>query len=85
MPGEQCTATIMDMVMKNIQRAGYDPIAQIQGYLQTGNVQYVTRVGSARDLIQSLEKSEVAEYVRRLTEGLHQEDENGWRDKTLTR
>lgn len=85
MPGEQQTAAIMDMVMKSIQRAGYDPIAQIQGYLQTGNVQYVTRVGSARELIQSLEISEVAEYVRRLTEGLHPEDENGWRDKTLTR
>ena len=85
MPGEQCTATIMDMVMKSIQRAGYDPIAQIQGYLQTGNVQYVTRVSHARELIQSLEISEVAEYVRRLTEGLHPEVENGWRDKTLTR
>ena len=48
MPGEQQTAAIMDMVMKNIQREGYDPIAQIQGYLQTGNTQYVTRVGSAR-------------------------------------
>ena len=85
MPGEQHTAAIMDIVMKSIQRAGYDPVAQIQGYLQTGNVQYVTRVGSARELIQSLEISEVAEYVRRITEGVYQEDENGWRDKTLTR
>ena len=38
-----------------------------------------------RDLIQSLKISEVAEYVRRLTEGLHPEVENGWRDKALTR
>ena len=85
MPGEQHTAAIMDIVMKGIQRAGYDPVAQIQGYLQTGNVQYITRVGNARDLIQSLEISEVVEYVRRLTEELHPEVENGWRDKTLTR
>ena len=71
--------------MKSIQRAGYDPIAQIQGYFQTGNVQYVTRVGNARGLVQSLEISEVAEYIRCLTDGLYQEVENGWRDKTLTR
>ena len=45
--------------------AGYDPIAQLTGYLQTGDDTYITRTGDARSIIRTLDKEQIATYVEK--------------------
>ena len=51
------------LVIKGFLDAGYDPVMQILGYLQTGDDAYITRTGNARDLIKLIDRIELEEYV----------------------
>ena len=42
--------------------AGYDPVAQLTGFLQTGNESFITRKGNARSLIRTLDIVKIKEY-----------------------
>ena len=46
-----------------IKQVGHDPYEQLVGYLQTGHDYYITRTLGARDLIKSLDRSKLQEYV----------------------
>ena len=46
-----------------LSAAGYDPCAQLTGYLQTGDETYITRKGNARELIRTLDKKMIAQYI----------------------
>ena len=46
-----------------LSAAGYDPCAQLTGYLQTGDETYITRKGNARELIRALDKEMIARYI----------------------
>ena len=48
-----------------MKEAGYDPLAQFTGYLQTGDDTFITRTGDARTIIRSLGREQIAEYVDR--------------------
>ena len=46
-----------------LSAAGYDPCAQLTGFLQTGDETYITRKGNARELIRTLDKEMIARYI----------------------
>lgn len=54
-------------IMSALSAAGYDPCAQLTGYLQTGDETYITRKGNARELICTLDKEMIARYIEEHT------------------
>lgn len=48
-----------------IREAGYDPYAQLYGYVQTGDPIYITRKGNARNIIESIQKKSIEEYLKK--------------------
>ena len=53
-------------VVSALSDAGYDPYAQLTGYLQTGDETFITRKGDARTIIKSLDIKQISEYVMKL-------------------
>ena len=58
---EKCISKIAQA----LSAAGYDPCAQLTGYLQTGDETYITRQGNARAIIKTLDKEMIAQYIAR--------------------
>lgn len=56
--------TTMQVIASAIKAAGYNPEAQLYGYLTTGNATYITRSGNARALIQGLRKDKIWRYIK---------------------
>ena len=56
----------MESIVSSIEEKGMDPYAQLYGYLTTGREEYITRTGNARELIKTLERDRVSEYVKRM-------------------
>ena len=52
-------------ILSAMRQAGYDPLAQFTGYLQTGDDTFITRNGDARTIVRSLDREQIAEYVDR--------------------
>ena len=50
-------------VIASMKEAGYDPLAQFTGYLQTGDDSFITRTGDARAIVRTLDREQIAEYV----------------------
>ena len=50
-------------VVEAMKKAGYDPMAQLTGYLQTGDDSFITRTDDARTIVRTLDKEQIAEYV----------------------
>ena len=40
-----------------LEEKGYDPVAQLTGYIETGSDDYITRHGNAREKIKEIERS----------------------------
>ena len=55
--------TIGEIVMA-LKTAGYSPYDQLTGYLQTGDVRYITRTNGARQKVMGLDKAMIAEYLK---------------------
>ena len=53
-------------VVSALSDAGYDPYAQLTGYLQTGDETFITRSGNARAIIKTLDTEQIALYVSKL-------------------
>ena len=51
------------LVVDSLQEAGYDPVEQLIGYLQTGQLFYITRTNGARDRIQAISMDTIEAYV----------------------
>ena len=58
-----CSDEDFEAILNAIRDAGYDPYAQIYGYLTTGNDAYITRTGNARAMIQLVDKAKLMQYV----------------------
>lgn len=58
-------AGILQHVYQALALKGYDPVAQLVGYLMTGDPTYITSHGNARNLICRLERDEVLEELVR--------------------
>lgn len=56
----------MESIVSSIEEKGMDPYEQLYGYLTTGKEEYITRTGNARELIKTLERDRVSEYVKRM-------------------
>lgn len=54
---------IMQKIIAGITKAGYDPYAQLTGYLETGNAAFITRTDGARDLILVLSSEQIKRYI----------------------
>lgn len=56
---------ILQHVYRALQAKGYDPIAQLTGFILTGDPTYITSHDSARSLICRLERDEILEELVR--------------------
>ena len=56
------------LVVSALSDAGYDPYAQLVGYLQTGDDTFITRSRNARTIIKTLNKEQLTLYITRFTE-----------------
>ena len=57
--------SLIHKVIASMEEAGYDPVAQFTGYLQTGDETFITRTGDARTIVRSLNKEQIAAYIER--------------------
>ena len=55
--------------MSALTNAGYDPYAQLTGYLQTGDETFITRNGNARAIIKTLDIKQISKYILTLKNG----------------
>ena len=51
-----------------LEERGYDPIAQLTGYLEIGSDDYITRHGNAREKIKAIDKEVIKKYIEAHTE-----------------
>ena len=63
---EQEFNKVMEHIVSSLKQGGYDPYEQLTGYITTGEIHYITRIGNARELINSLDKLKVKSYVLRM-------------------
>ena len=63
--GTNCARDILEHVYRALQAKGYDPIAQLTGFILTGDPTYITSHDSARSLICRLERDEILEELVR--------------------
>lgn len=52
------------LVIAALSDAGYDPYAQLTGFIQMGDDTFITRRNDARAIVSSLDREMVAQYVR---------------------
>ena len=52
------------LVISALSDAGYDPYAQLTGFVQTGYDTFITRRNNARAIVSSLDREMVARYVQ---------------------
>ena len=55
----------IEKVVMALRAAGYDPIAQLTGYIQTDDDTVITRTGDARAIIRTLDKAHITAYIER--------------------
>ncbi len=48
----------------HMKERGYDPIAQLTGYIETGSDDYITRHGGARDKIKEIPRCVIEEFIQ---------------------
>ena len=61
--GTQTASSILEHVYRALQDKGYDPIAQLTGFILTGDPTYITSHNAARSLICRLERDEILEEL----------------------
>lgn len=63
--GGETAVDILKLVYSALQDKGYDPIAQLTGFILTGEPTYITSHNAARSLICRLERDEILEELVR--------------------
>ena len=53
----------LNIVIEALRESGYDPYVQIYGYLKSGDETYITRRNNAREIIKSISKDDLANFV----------------------
>jgi len=54
---------IMERIISALKERGYNPYMQLYGYVTENEPSYITKHKNARELILSLDKAQVKEYV----------------------
>lgn len=57
---------VMEIIVSALKEKGYDPYSQVYGYLKENNPRYITQHRNARELIQTLDKRQIKEYVAKM-------------------
>lgn len=58
----------LNEIIMLMEERGYDPIAQLTGYLEIGSDDYITRHGNAREKIKMIDKEVIKKYIEVHTE-----------------
>lgn len=53
-------------VITLLEEKGYNPVAQLTGYIKTGRDDYITRHGGARDKIKNISIDIIEEYIKNM-------------------
>ena len=53
----------MKIIVEALKERGYDPYAQLYGYLKENNPMYITQHGNAREIILSLDKDQIKRHI----------------------
>ena len=53
----------LNEIIKLMEERGYDPVAQLTGYLEIGSDDYITRHGNARERIKEIDKDIIKTYL----------------------
>ena len=53
----------LNLAVLTMKVAGYDPVAQLTGYLKTGNLAYITRQDGARKLVSEINPAVIKRYL----------------------
>ena len=64
------TKEVLQYIADSIRQTGNDPYDQLLGYITTGDVTYNTRRNNARALIQTVDKEDVEQFVRKLKKAI---------------
>jgi len=59
----QIFVAAMEQIVSALKEKGYDPYAQLYGYLKENEPTYITNHKGARQLILTLDKKQVEQYV----------------------
>ena len=51
-----------------LEEKGYDPVAQLTGYLNENQEDYITRHGNAREKIKAIDKEVIKGYIEAHTD-----------------
>ena len=51
-------------VVAALKNAGYDPYAQLTGYLRTGNERYITRECNARNIVAKMDREQIRVFLK---------------------
>lgn len=54
----------LNEIINLMKEKGYDPIAQLTGYVEVKSLDYITRHGGARDKIQELDIEDIKNYLK---------------------
>ena len=57
--------SVIKVIVTALENAGFDPYAQLTGYIQTGQNIYITRESGARDLIAPLDVEQIKAFLER--------------------
>lgn len=53
----------LEEIIRLLEEKGYDPVAQLTGYIEIGSDDYITRHGGARDKIKEIDKESIKQYL----------------------
>ena len=57
---------VVEEIIQAIKKAGYDPYAQLYGYVTKGKEEYITRANGAREKIKQLSWLKLKEVVEKM-------------------
>ncbi|MFV0274852.1 MAG: IreB family regulatory phosphoprotein [Bacilli bacterium] len=52
-------------IVSNLQELGYDPVAQLTGYIISDDLSYITNFKNSRDIIRNIDKTKLIEVLVR--------------------
>ena len=56
--------TEMEKIVAALKEKGYEPYEQLYGYIKNNEPSYITRHNGARDLIITLNKKQIQQYIK---------------------
>lgn len=60
---DQAFIDALNEIMTALKERGYDPLEQLQGYVDTGIDSYITRHNGARDKIKKLDREQIRLFL----------------------